>query len=526
MNWQPKQLAFRALLKAFLAETAPLYIVGGVVRDFLLDHGNDKTDIDLVVEQAAVPIAQRVANRLGWAFYPLDADRDVARLVFVGASGIPLVCDVAALRGGSLEADLRARDFTINAMAFVLARQGEMRLVDLHDGREDLDRRLIRRITASSFAEDPVRLLRAVRFMVQLDFTLEEETHIQIKRMSTTVKLASPERIRDELWKTLITAAPAQAIDHLRTLGLLAHVLPEVHQMVGISRPTPHAMSVAWSYEGQEGHVDSYEHTLHTVECAARLRAWLKGAWPPGEARHMPAWPQELAKRPALGLMDADAALVQTLNRWHTHLRQHFAQPVASGRPRFDWLVWHALFHAEAPDIAVHRLTHLRFSRQEITLVWTVVQGFTHFHTLHAEFAGQPLSRRACYRFFREISGKKLTSTFYLTGIDAILLALADYQAYATAKTELPGDWFDYLAHAEQLFAFAFADNEISHPQAPPLVDGQTLMANLHLSPGRQVGEILEVLSEAQATGDIRTADEALAWAARWMQEQTLEIGD
>jgi hypothetical protein len=216
----------------------------------------------------------------------------------------------------------------------------------------------------------------------------------------------------------------------------------------------------------------------------------------------------------------ADAALAQTLHRWRTRLCQHFAEPVAIGRPRYDWLVWQALFHEEGPDGAARRLTHLRFSRQEISLVRAVVQGFIHFHTLHAEFAGQPLSRRACYRFFREIGGKQFTSANYLAGIDAILLALLDYQAQIAAQREISGDWHDCLAHADQLLAFAFADNGIAQLQTAPLIDGRTLMANLHLPPGRQVGELLEILSEAQVAGDIQTTDEALAWATRWMQEQ------
>ncbi|HMN31332.1 MAG TPA: hypothetical protein PKE45_24485, partial [Caldilineaceae bacterium] len=114
----------------------------------------------------------RVADRLGWAFYPLDPDRDVARLVFNTSNERPLVCDVAALRGGALAADLRLRDFTVNALAFLLNGGAEVELIDVTGGLADLAARRLRRVTATSFADDPVRLLRAIRFVHQLGFVL------------------------------------------------------------------------------------------------------------------------------------------------------------------------------------------------------------------------------------------------------------------------------------------------------------------------------------------------------------------
>src|SRR5437868_1678082 len=130
MNWQPAHPAFRALLNAFSQQTSPVYVVGGVVRDFLLGKANQLSDLDLVLGQAALPTARRVADQLGWSFYPLDPARDVARLVFTANNGEPLVCDIASLRGESIEADLWARDFTVNAMAFALERNGPLRLID------------------------------------------------------------------------------------------------------------------------------------------------------------------------------------------------------------------------------------------------------------------------------------------------------------------------------------------------------------------------------------------------------------
>lgn len=104
-----------------------------------------------------------------------------------------------------------------------------------------------------------MRLLRGVRFTNQLGFTLEEETLVQIKRMSAALRLSSPERIRDELWKMLATDRPAEAIEDLRSLGLLGYVLPEVAGMVEVAQSYPH-------------YQDVYQHTLRTLEYAVQIR--------------------------------------------------------------------------------------------------------------------------------------------------------------------------------------------------------------------------------------------------------------
>jgi poly(A) polymerase len=506
MNWQPKQPAFRVLLKAFLEQTTPLYVVGGVVRDYLLAQQNDKTDLDLVVEQAALPIARRVADRLGWAYYPLDEGRDVARLVFAAGSGEPLVCDVASMRDGSLEADLRARDFTINAMAFAVTQREPPHLIDPYGGQRDLAQRLIRRVTATSLAEDPVRMLRAVRLSRQLAFAIEEETLIQIKRMSTTVKLASAERVRDELWKILTSHQPEQAIEDLRQFNLLPHVLPEVGLTSGVQQSAPH-------------YQDVYAHMLRTVHFAVQLRNWIAGI-PAPLTNHQQQWQTGLAP-------------------WRARLRQHFAQPLAVGRSRLDWLVWHALLHdigkpatrstEPQPDGSVRirfleheqasaaligeRLSQLRFNRPEIALAQASAAGHMRPHQLHAAFRGQPISRRACYRFFRDVGGKQFSQ---LAGVDTIMLALADLQAiYPTT----PPDWAGYLTHANELLTFAFAQDGLTATQQKPLLDGHTLMEYLQLAPSRQVGVLLEAVLEAQAAGEIQTADEALQLASRRLAE-------
>ncbi len=508
MNWKPNHPAFHLLLTAFQQQNVPVYVVGGVVRDHLLGHQDKVTDLDLVVEHSAIPLARQVADRLGWAFYPLDEIRDVARLVFTANAGEPLVCDVARQRGDTIEHDLLLRDFTINALAFALKRPGQVALIDVCQGQVDLQERRIRRVSAASLADDPVRLLRAIRFMVQFDFALDEQTRLQIKRMCTTVSLASAERVRDELWKMLTTDEPARAMHGLQEVGLLTYVLPEVAALDGVAQSYPH-------------HEDVYQHSLRVTQHAVQLRNWLLG-------------------KPVAALDQPTQLWQQMLTPRLTQLRYHFKLQLAAGRLRAEWLVWHALLHdigkpitrtvETQPDdhiryrflehervgaeLAENRLNALRFSRQESLLARAVIENHMRPHLLSAAFIGKPISRRACYRFYRHTQNRQIEQPI---GIDTLLLAIADYQS--TYREMPPPNWQGYLQHIDELLAFTLDADGIAATQQNPLIDGHTLMQHFQLTPGRQIGQLLEYILEAQAAGEIQTREAAIELASSWLHE-------
>ena len=507
MQWKPQQPAFEALLNALASEIQPLYLVGGVVRDALLGRTTGVSDLDVIVERDALAVGRRVADRLGWAFYPLDEGRDVARLVFT-ASTTPLVCDVAAMRGGDLFTDLHARDFTVNAMAMRWHGKDSREIVDLAGGQADVAARLLRRVTPTGLAEDPIRLLRAVRLAVQLDFAIEEQTQLQILRIGDTVRLSSPERIRDELWKMLASPTPDRAVEMLRTHGLLRPLLPEVADLEGVAQTPPHDSDV-------------YTHTLRVMRHAVHLRDWLLG-------------------RPLADDSEAAATWQAMLAPHRFALLPQMTAPTAGERRHADWLVWHALWHdvgkpatrtAEAlgddqvryrfleheaigATMTARRLDWLKFSRNEVQLAEMVVRAHMRPHHLDASFGADAISRRACYRFFRDTGGAQRDNH---AGIDTVLLALADYQGIYAASP--PPTWQSYVRHMGELIEFALAPDGFDEIRTP-LVDGRQLMACFQLPPGPLVGDILERLREAQAAGEIATAEEGLALAAGWLTGQ------
>jgi poly(A) polymerase len=254
-----------------------VYVVGGHVRDLL--RGRPGKDIDIVVVGDGVAFARAVAERLGGstmvtferfgtAMIPL-AD---GKVEFVGArqeayhpeSRKP---DVAA---GSLQDDLRRRDFTINAMAASLNADNYGKLVDPLGGREDLERRVLRTPLdpVRTFDDDPLRMLRAVRFVAQLEFTLDPAALAAIRTMKDRLGVVSQERITEEFLKILLAPKPSVGLVLLFDTGLLDLVFPEIAQMAGVDQRKDHH------------HKDVFLHTCTVVDNIAQISEdlWLRFA--------------------------------------------------------------------------------------------------------------------------------------------------------------------------------------------------------------------------------------------------------
>jgi tRNA nucleotidyltransferase/poly(A) polymerase len=261
------------------------YLVGGAVRDELL--GLDSKDADFLVPRldtdglraALAPLGRVeelvVAGRLvGVRLYPRE--RAIRRLAPAGIEFAPPRKEVSTGPGRhdfeivadpslSVEDDMRRRDFTINAMARRLA-TGE--LVDPVGGRADLERRVLRTVSPTSFAEDPLRLVRALRFVSQLGFEPDAPTVRQMRDEAASVKLVSGERIggglaadgRGELSKLLLGSEPARALRLARDTGVLVELLPEFGRAIGFNQESRyHSLTVD-------------EHTFEVVQAAADKR--------------------------------------------------------------------------------------------------------------------------------------------------------------------------------------------------------------------------------------------------------------
>lgn len=221
LRWIESEPLWSRAVHEIRASGCSAYLVGGSVRDALREQSGE--DMDLAVDGNALALGRWLADRLGGAFFPMDRERDVARIVFP-RGGRAYHIDLAGLRGRSILQDLAARDFTINALGLALT-EPLGPLLDPTGGWADLQMGVVRMAYAEALVDDPLRMLRALRLSGSLGLALEPVTYAQIAAHCALIQRASSERVRDELMQLLAlccTEPLRQALD----LGLLPLLLP------------------------------------------------------------------------------------------------------------------------------------------------------------------------------------------------------------------------------------------------------------------------------------------------------------
>ena len=260
------------------------YLVGGYVRDIFLDQPSD--DIDCVVVGSGIKIATELKKRLGRKAYlsvfknfgtaqvkiMSSGNRPPVEIEFVGArresyqrdSRKPIVED------GTLEDDQNRRDFTINAMAICLNKDRFGELVDPFGGLDDLWDGIIRTPLDPdiTFSDDPLRMLRCIRFATRFNFFIEDETFQALERNTERLKIISKERISEELNKILMTKTPSRGFVDLQRSGLLEYILPELAAMDSVEE------------RNGKKHKNNFYHTLEVLDNVAKADAplWLRWA--------------------------------------------------------------------------------------------------------------------------------------------------------------------------------------------------------------------------------------------------------
>ncbi len=257
---------FRQLSEAGKRVGLRTYVVGGFVRDLLLDQ--KVKDIDVVVEGRGIEVAQSFAQAAGASEVRIFENFGTAmvryedfEVEFVGArkesyrrnSRKPIVEE------GSLYDDQLRRDFTINAMSISLNEEDYGELIDPFEGQEDLKLGIIRTPTDPdvTFSDDPLRMLRGIRFATRLNFMIEEQTLEAMTRNRERIRIVSGERIADELNKTILTGVPSFGFKLMMKTGLLDIIFPELANMRGVER-----------VKGR-GHKDNFYHTLQVLDNVA-----------------------------------------------------------------------------------------------------------------------------------------------------------------------------------------------------------------------------------------------------------------
>lgn len=450
----------------------PLYLVGGPVRDLLIGI-KDIKDIDLAMPAGSEEVARRFADAVGGSFFFLDEERGITRVVKQeGAETFQF--DFTNFEGADLETDLARRDFTVNAMALDLREYvgtGSLaNVTDLFGGREDIRQKLIRVADPKVLDDDPLRLLRAVRFAAVLGFSIERNTAGEIKKRAGLIAEPSPERIRDEFFQILSQPGAGRNLLLMESLGLLQRLLPELGPLKDFA-PGKHHL------------YDIFTHSIRTAEYVDAALVNL-AALSPGHAHtvagHLEEQLEHLVPRKAALRF---ACLLHDIGKAETYSRDEEGDIHFYG---------HDTLGADRAQEACRRF---RLSRDAEKAVTRLIRH--HMRPLQLSAPGGP-SRRAVYRYCRDLQDALPES---------IVLALAD--AKATSEV-MPAEGFtDTQRTAAAILEYYYG--KFLKTEAKPLVTGSDLIS-LGMKPGPGFREILDEIKERQAEGTLRSREEALEY--------------
>jgi poly(A) polymerase len=446
-----------------------LYLVGGSVRDAL--RGKLGHDLDFATS-ARPDAVEKLLRKFSSAVWTIGKEYgtigckvetgDVSWIievttyrsdVYAGHSRKPEVAF-----GDTLEGDLLRRDFTINAMAVSIP---DKRFVDPYGGLTDLARRVIRTpgTPKSSFSDDPLRMMRAARFVAQLEFVPAPEVVAAMRNMADRISIISAERIRDELSKLLLTDRPRPGLDLLVSTGLAARVVPELPAL-RLERDEHHR------------HKDVYQHSLTVLEQAIGLE-------------------DRLPERP--DLIIRLAALLHDIGKPATRRFE------PGGKVSFHH---HDVVGAK---LARKRLTALRFSGEEVKAVSDLIALHLRFHGYAGgQDHGEAWTDSAVRRYVRD-AGDQLARLHVLTR--------ADCTTRDVAKAERLRRAYDHL---ERRIAELAAQEELDAIR--PDLNGTQIMEILGIPQGRDVGRayafLLERRIEEGPLGEDRAREQLLDWWA------------
>jgi poly(A) polymerase len=465
------------------------WLVGGAVRDRLL--GRAVADLDVVLDgdpgEGARAIAQ-AAKSAGTpaACFALSEEFGAWRVVALADRRSPRSTiggdwqvDVEAMRGDSLEADLRLRDFTVNAIAEPLA-GGEP--LDPLGGLGDLQAGRLRMASSDAFKDDPLRVLRLVRVAVELGLEPEPEAIVAARAQAPRLERISPERVFLELQRIVASAQALRGLELMSELGATRVVLPELEALRGVEQSRFH-------------HRDVYGHTLEVFERTIELTASTSDPEPIaalGEEQRAPV--MELLSEPLSDGMTRGQAL-----RWAALLHDA-AKPATRSVRVLDRRVTFLGHDVQGAELARNVLGRLRASVRLREHVAAMVRAHLRLGFLVHE--AQPLARGTVYDYLHACEPVE---------VDVTLLSVCDRLATRGAKAEQA-----IAAHvdlARRMLDDALRWHRVGAPK--PLLRGDELARELGIPPGPRVGELLAGLVRAQYTGEVSTREQALVFVGR-----------
>jgi tRNA nucleotidyltransferase/poly(A) polymerase len=444
-----------------LSKIGPVYLVGGSVRDRILNRPS--SDHDFVVPGDAKGFSQKVADLWGTRVIAIGEGKKINyRVVSQGD-----VFDFADMEGQCIEDDLKRRDFTINAIGYDLVGQ---RLIDPWGGRGDITCGAVRLTSKDAIVADPLRILRAFRFAALLDFSIASETLTVIKKELGRIEETSKERITAELMMIMGVDRSFRWIKQIADMGLLALLIPELDACRGCTQNDFHGMDV-------------FDHTMETYRALEFVLSDPVSLW-------------SGFSRPLTDYLSSEnrKVLLKWVALFHDLGKPGCRSVDPTGRIRF-------LGHEKAgARLAKAICQRLRMSNHDRSYIMVMVEN--HLRPLHLFDAHQRgnLTAKGIVRFVKKFGDQ---------AVGLLIHGVADQQAKGHNGHFSEG----FVGFGGTLLSVYFDDLKLKM-KMPRLVSGHDLLEIFNLKPSRFIGRLLEKLEEARLSGDIETREEALKLAA------------
>ena len=445
-------------------EDIKCYLVGGCVRDLILNPEKDSIDIDIMVEGDGINFAQKIAKELRVSKIVPFKKFATAKIPYkkfeieVASARAELYSQESrspsTVKMTNVEEDLKRRDFTVNAMAICINNRNFGEFLDPFNGMDDLRRKVLQTPMDANitFSDDPLRMMRATYFASKLNFTIEKNSFEAIKKNCERIEIVSQERITNELFKILATEKPSIGLELLQTSGLMKYIFPEISNMFGLDQ------------SNEYHHKDIFYHTLEVVDNAASM---------------------SVNTNLRLAALVHDIAKPQTRRLSKTKGYTFYGHDDVGAR------------------LLIDISKKMKFSND----TRNYISKLTALHLRPIGLAKDGVTDSAIRRLIVD-AGEEI--------IDLMKLCRADI------TTKNPKNIEKYLSNfdrVEKRMNEVIEIDELRSFQSP--VRGAEIMKMFKLSPGKEVGKIKSLVEEAIINGDIKNSySEAIAFLDRMKQEK------
>ncbi|AEE14381.1 polynucleotide adenylyltransferase/metal dependent phosphohydrolase [Thermodesulfobium narugense DSM 14796] len=440
-----------------------VFLVGGAVRDLLI--GKEISDYDFLVSEGSVSdIAKLLASNLGGKFFFLKGANYSSKTIRILKEGLQI--DISEPKGSNLQEDLLERDFTINSMAI---RMSDGALFDSAEGIRDLINKRIRLTSDLAFIKDPVRLIRAYRFVAEMNFQLDERTGILIMEQAPLISQVPSERVRDEIFKILNLKNSADVLYNLWKAGILKIIFPELTLLEKVSA------------EPQRfHHLNGLEHSFEALRCLERILLFKSPIW------HDISEKLTHYLNHIIGGGRKNLQLLKLATLLHD-VGKPITMKLDSNKTSF-------LNHDQEGSIIVEKIARrMRLSKSEIKELKHLVKN--HMQPI---FIPPENSEAHILKF--------LSRTYPYT-VNITLLSLADRLSSRGQKITL-----SYILERYRLYKKIIKTSLYYEPPKKLPLNGKEIMKLLNLEPGPTVGIALKMLKGAMIRGEVKDEEDAKAF--------------